>query len=148
MLADQRPPLGAQRAGALQVGHPIQEILHVRRPQQGWGMPVVAALRVQAVGEFYDRVDAVLQVSGNPLPPVPGQLVCGPSFGGFPQPVLPDPFAAEQAVRVFDPLRKGAQSTTTGSVRALTGRDAHPFAAFARDHAGAFVGEEPVRVSA
>jgi len=60
---------------------------------------------------------------------------------------LPE-FAAAQVVRVFEALRKGAQSTTTGSVRALTGRDAHPFAAFARDHAGAFVGEEPVRVSA
>ena len=33
-------------------------------------------------------------------------------------------FAAEQVVRVFDALRQGAQSTTTDSVRALTGREA------------------------
>ena len=55
-------------------------------------------------------------------------------------------FAAEQVVRVFDALRQGAQSTTTGSVRTLTGRDAHPFADFAPDYAGAFASE--ARVSA
>lgn len=57
-------------------------------------------------------------------------------------------FAAEQVVRVFDALRQGAQSTTTDSVRALTGRDPHPFASFARDYAGAFVGDASARVSA
>jgi len=57
-------------------------------------------------------------------------------------------FAAEQVVRVFDALRQGAQSTTTGSVLTLTGRDPHPFAGFARDYAGAFVDEASARVSA
>ena len=57
-------------------------------------------------------------------------------------------FAAEQVVRVFDALRQGVQSTTTGSVRTLTGRDPHPFAGFARDYAGAFVSEGSARVNA
>ena len=57
-------------------------------------------------------------------------------------------FAAEQVVRVFDALRQGVQSTTTSSVRTLTGRDPHPFAGFARDYAGAFVSEGSARVNA
>ncbi len=52
------------------------------------------------------------------------------------------PFAAEQVVRVFDALRDGAQSTTTDTVRALTGTAARSFAAFARDYGGAFVTDE------
>jgi len=56
-------------------------------------------------------------------------------------------FAADQVVRVFDALRHGAQSSTTDTVRALTGTPARPFAAFARDYAGAFVSNETAAAS-
>ena len=58
------------------------------------------------------------------------------------------PFAAEQVVTVFGELRRGVQATTTGTVNALTGRAARPFAAFARQYAGAFRSEEPTELSA
>lgn len=54
-------------------------------------------------------------------------------------------FAAEQVVRVFDALRQGAQSTTTGAVQTLTGREPLSFARFAADGAGAFVSDGRVR---
>ncbi len=47
-------------------------------------------------------------------------------------------FVAGQIVAVFGFLRQGDQNRTTGTVRALTGRDPRTFAEFARDHAGVF----------
>ena len=58
------------------------------------------------------------------------------------------PFVAEQVVTVFGELRRGVQATTTGTVNALTGRAARPFAAFARQYADAFRSEQPTKLSA
>ena len=49
-------------------------------------------------------------------------------------------FAAAQVVTVMGLLRQGAQDLTTGTVRALTGREPRSFARFAHDHAGLFQG--------
>jgi uncharacterized protein YbjT (DUF2867 family) len=57
-------------------------------------------------------------------------------------------FAAEQVVRVFDALRRGVQATTTDTVPVVSGRPAGSFAAFARQHAGAFGSEQSSPVSA
>jgi uncharacterized protein YbjT (DUF2867 family) len=46
--------------------------------------------------------------------------------------------AAEQVVRVFAMLRRGAAEPVTAGVEELTGRPPRDFAAFARDHADAF----------
>jgi hypothetical protein len=51
-------------------------------------------------------------------------------------------------VTVFGELRRGIQATTTGTVNALTGRNARPFAAFARKYADAFRSEEPAGLTA
>jgi hypothetical protein len=40
--------------------------------------------------------------------------------------------------RAFALIRDGALADTTDTVRVLTGREPRTFAAFARDHAGAF----------
>lgn len=50
---------------------------------------------------------------------------------------LPE-FVADQIVTVFGFLRQGMQEQTTGTVRALIGREPHGFADFARDHARLF----------
>jgi uncharacterized protein YbjT (DUF2867 family) len=50
---------------------------------------------------------------------------------------LPE-FVADQIVTVFGFLRQGMQEQTTGTVRALTGREPRGFADFARDHARLF----------
>ena len=50
---------------------------------------------------------------------------------------LPE-FVAGQIVAVFGVLRSGAQERTTGTVRALTGRDPIGFAEFAGEHAPVF----------
>jgi uncharacterized protein YbjT (DUF2867 family) len=57
-------------------------------------------------------------------------------------------FAADQVVSVFDALRRGVQSTTTGTVAEISGRSAGSLAAFAERHAGAFSGVQAAPVSA
>jgi len=58
---------------------------------------------------------------------------------GMVQAGLPEPVAA-QLVTLFGELRRGAYAQPADGVRALTGRDPHPFAAFAADHAALFGG--------
>jgi uncharacterized protein YbjT (DUF2867 family) len=47
-------------------------------------------------------------------------------------------FAADAIIDIFRSQRAGAMARTTDAVRTLTGRDATPFADFARDYAAAF----------
>ena len=52
------------------------------------------------------------------------------------------PMIADSIVEVFALFRAGGMTRTTGTVRALTGREPGTFAQFARDHAALFGARE------
>ena len=55
------------------------------------------------------------------------------------------PFSDADRARLAAKIRAGKFAQTTDTVRALMGREAHGFADFAREHAGAFGAAAPAR---